>query len=904
MEKKVHGKMHAGEKKAHNDAYAGDGQMGEGAASLGKMSAMLNRLPSILSGNLFALLFFVTVWALLVFCEPALLFRVNELSVFLYDNLFYEEMMSLPAGILYYVASWFVQFFYIPLLGATVYVVLLAVVYWLTYRVFDVPPRRRLLAMLPVVALLATNTELGYWIFYVKIPGYYYVALLGVLLSLLAAWVVKVSHFSLKPFLIAAWVAFAYPCVGVYAVVSGVVMGIHALCCAISDRRGALGLVVSSLTLVVAVVAAYFVPPLYYGRYTTLPLEDVYTVALPSSQWKSEHVPDKECKEGVVSIVADVNGRVGYPVAKELTKFRINIDGCFSQKSLQKAKDELFANGNINRPVGGKIYTLLFVDKNGREFYINETGDGIVLTERENGEAVPESGYFECVQDKRNKDVVMFRTSGGRYLVWHRQQLDGEEQYTVGLSPSPVGHNVYCAVLKLKKEGAVRASDDSELFGLVNLVVFDGEAHSDGRYEQLCVPTLSGGELLGLPAAVFDDARTSAMRIEEVGFEPLPLSLEIQERSRWYDVEANWLPFWLLLLSFVVLAVMPLCCRCCQAGAWHGVLWLLAAISLAALCRLFWYDNENFRIENKQNMAMWNEEWEEVASLSQDAVEPTRQIVMNKNIALLKLGRSGAEMFAYPEGSADIEASIPVRLAQTGGKMAYYQYGKLNFCYRWCVEDAVEYGWRIEYLKHAVRSMLLSGEYRLAQRYIDILKRTKFYAAWAREMEEYIKAPEKISRNRGFAMPLSMACYHDFLDVDESYVEAYLTKNLMNATDKMSRVYVEAALASALTRKDANSFWFFLNYYVNELKATSLPRHYQEAVLLFLNVDKGRTVQVPQAFIDKFISVGTNARMKRFMQLVSQHKGKSEEEMAPFFDDEFGDSYFYFYFFVRNIKTN
>ena len=55
MEKKVHGKMHAGEKKAHNDAYAGDGQMGEGAASLGKMSAMLNRLLSILSGNLFAL---------------------------------------------------------------------------------------------------------------------------------------------------------------------------------------------------------------------------------------------------------------------------------------------------------------------------------------------------------------------------------------------------------------------------------------------------------------------------------------------------------------------------------------------------------------------------------------------------------------------------------------------------------------------------------------------------------------------------------------------------------------------------------------------------------------------------------------------------------------------------------
>ena len=80
--------------------------------------------------------------------------------------------------------------------------------------------------------------------------------------------------------------------------------------------------------------------------------------------------------------------------------------------------------------------------------------------------------------------------------------------------------------------------------------------------------------------------------------------------------------------------------------------------------------------------------------------------------------------------------------------------------------------------------------------------------------------------------------------------------------------------------------------------------HYQEAVLLFYNVDKGRTVQVPDAFFEKFISSATNRKMNDFMRLVSQHKGKSEDEMAPYFKEEFGDTYFYFYFFVRNIKTN
>ncbi|MBO5864483.1 MAG: hypothetical protein J6Q73_00325 [Bacteroidaceae bacterium] len=852
--------------------------------------------------NLFAILFFVIVWALLAFRESALLFRVNELSVFLYDNLFYEEMMSMPAGILYYAASWLVQFFYYPVLGATIYVALLAVVYWLTYRVFDIPPGRRYLAMLPVVALLASNTQLGYWIFYIKIPGYYYVALLGVLLSLLVAWLVKVSNVYLRPFIVVTWVYFAYPCLGVYAIVSGVIMGLHALCRAIGGRLGVTRIVVTSLTMVVAAVAAYLVPPAYYHRYTTVPLEDMHKVALPVSQWKSEYVPDNEVKAREVAVVSDVNGRVGYPVKKALTKFKINIDGSFSQKAINTAKNDLYAGTDINRPVDGKKYTFTFVGKDGTEYYINAVGEGVAVVEKQKDAFVPKTGHFVCVANPKDKNVTAFKTSDGKFLVWNKELVDSVEIYTVGLASSLSGGNAYCVVVKMLKEDGVQVADNSELFGLVNLLVLDGAASAP-----LFVPGLSGGEVAGSSSALFNDAHSSAMRIDEVGFKPQPLSLEMQERSMWYNVNIYWIPFWVLLLSFVLLAVMPVVPQC-KCGKYQPLLqcafWLFAVMLLVGFSYLFWYSNVNFRIENKQNRAMWNEEWEEVAELARKTDEPTRQVVMNKNIALLKLGRLGNEMFTFPEGSADIEASIPVRLAQTGGKMAYYLYGKFNFCYRWCVEDAVEYGWRIEYLKHAVRSMLLSGEYGLAQRYINILKRTKFYADWACEMEKYVQHPESISRNRDFSMPLSMTCYEDFLDVDESYVEAYLTKNLTNSTDAMSRTYVEAALGSALTRKDAKSFWFFISYYVNELKMNTLPKHYQEAVLLFVNVDKGRTVQVPQAFLDKFISVSTNSKMKKFMQRVSQYKGMSEEEMAPYFKDEFGDTYFYFYFFVRNIKTN
>ena len=141
--------------------------------------------------NLLPPLFFVGLWIFLSTYESALLFRINELSVFLFDDLFFEGMMSKPAGLLHYVSSFLVQFFYYPALGAAIYVALLYAVYRLVVNVFELPREYKLLAMLPVLALLASNTQLGYWIFYLKQPGYWYMALLATLLFLLALWCFK-----------------------------------------------------------------------------------------------------------------------------------------------------------------------------------------------------------------------------------------------------------------------------------------------------------------------------------------------------------------------------------------------------------------------------------------------------------------------------------------------------------------------------------------------------------------------------------------------------------------------------------------------------------------------------------------------------------------------------------------
>lgn len=865
----------------------------------GKMNLWLKALPGRLAGHLYAILFFIVVWALLAFYEPALLFRVNELSAFIYDDLFFAELMSVPAGFLSYIGCWLVQFFYHPVLGATLYVTMLAMVYRLTCKVFDISGKGSLLALLPVIALLASNTQLGYWIFYMKVPGYYYVALTGVLVSLLVAWLVKSSHLYLKPLLVVLWVCVGYPLFGVYAIVSAVVIGLHSLSLAIRERSGKKGVVLSSSVLLLAILSAYVVPGIYYSHYTTVPAEEVYRAGIPFTQMSGEERPDEESKANAIVIADGISGRTGYPADKELRAFKENISSAFTYKAIETAKSSLYGSTNINLPVQNKSYTFTFVAGDGKEYYLNALSGSVKPVLKEGAAAIPASGQFTCLVSKENNKCFHFRTKDGKYLSW------GADGGGFTLADYP---ETYYVMTKMPKDIAVQVKSDAELFGLVNIRALKDVSGNDARL----IAVDEKGGFVESESPVMDDVHSSALRIDEVGFAPKPFPLELSDKGFWHNICIYRIPFYLLLFSFVLIALlaMPLP----LPGFW--VEWtakfkylpvvasLLVALAMVGFTVRFWYNDTNFRVENAQNRAMWEGDWATVAELTHETEVPTRQVVMNKNMALLKLGRSGNEMFSYPDGSADIIAPFPVRLAQTGGKMSYFQYGKFNFCYRWCVEDAVEYGWRIEYLKHAVRSMLLSGEYRLAERYVNILKRTKYYAEWAEDMEKFLQNPELMKKEREFAMPLLMTCYNDALDVDESFVEAYLIGNLANRLENMSRVYVEAALSASLTKKDASSFWYFLNIYVNEFKPNTLPRHYQEAVLLFMNLDKGRTVQIPQAFLDRFISVGTKNKFEKFMQEIPKHKGLSESEMAPYFKGDFGNTYFYFYFFVRNIKTN
>ena len=605
------------------------------------------------------LTFYLVVWLLLSFYEYALLKRIDAQSIFLFDNIFFEHSMRVPAGFLGYIGSFLTQFFYYPPLGAAIYVALLSLTAFLVRKVFNVPARWAFLVLIPLSFLLAVNTQLGYWIYYIKFQGYYFVPVLGAIVALSAIWLFNKASYKWHIPVIVFWTAVGYPLFGFYALFSSACMALLALSLAVRNGNRMRIIFDGVATVVVATALIIEVPLLWYGYYTSMAIEFIHTAGLPSYHW---------------DITADH-----------------------------------FTSSIITYWLP---YLFLFVS------------------------------------------IVAFSVA---YKMNSREAVE--------------------------------------------------------KHRQLITACL-------------------------------------------------------LLLSF-------------------------------AFVYFYWYKDTNYRIENKQDLAMWQNKWRKVADYARETELPSRQIVMNKNIAILSMGTAGEEMFKYPDGSADIDAPIAVHLTHTGGIMSYYCYGKFNFAYRWCVENAVEMGWKVEYLKHAVRCMLLQNEYAIAKRYINILKKTLFHEEWACRYEKYLDNPALIAKEKEFELPLQMCKYPDALDVDDSFVEAFLLQNISTGvTMEHVPVYNEAALMFSLIRKDVKLFWKNLSRYFYKRKINRLPTHYQEAILLFSNLD--RSIDVSNLPIENSVRL----RFNSFMNRTKRYKGMKEPEMAPLFKDDFGDTYWYFYFFVRNIKTN
>ena len=375
----------------------------------------------------------------------------------------------------------------------------------------------------------------------------------------------------------------------------------------------------------------------------------------------------------------------------------------------------------------------------------------------------------------------------------------------------------------------------------------------------------------------------------------LPLFFVTEEYHTYY------IPYYLLALFFVILCTTPLPPPSAPPHPRTSVLGAFVCQGVIAVMLVlgvwhFWMKDENFHHEVAMQHHIYNLDWEGVlkeAATQED--EPTRAIVMMRNLALTRLGRQGDEMFLYRNGSKAYAAPWPMRLMLVVGPLIYYQYGMLNYCNRLCVEMGVEFGFRVNDYQLLVNCALLENDQPLARKYIDILKQTLFHRDWAEQAEVLLGHPELIAKDPEREPITHMLHYNNVLGGDQGYIESFLMKQLARSTYTDDPIFQEQALLATLWTKDVERFWKHFNDYIRLQPKGPMPRYYQEAAYLYGKM-AGRE-DIDQMPFDASIKDS----FERFATSMSNYDGQEVEvarrELYPFF----GETYYYDYYTMSNL---
>jgi hypothetical protein len=349
--------------------------------------------------------------------------------------------------------------------------------------------------------------------------------------------------------------------------------------------------------------------------------------------------------------------------------------------------------------------------------------------------------------------------------------------------------------------------------------------------------------------------------------------------------------FW-LLIGYMVL--YPLICR--LAGNVKKVKRnILPACRIAAIVVFFstvillitGYKTQTARVINLEKL-VFDENWGEAIEYQEKY--PSENLIGQYfyNIALSETDQLCDRLFYGPQdfgtGSLILEWSSE---HLNWGAYSFYTTGLINEAQRWAYEEMVVYGLRPQNMKLLTKTSLLTGNYRLTEKYTNILENTLFYKTWAEKYKKMaadtlvLIADNELGKKSGIFPQVDFFIH---LESPES--------NLPLLVDEIpgNRRAFEYMMSWLLLGKNVEILVNNIRLMKN-MGYTRIPRHIEEAILIYYN-SQG-------VFPDLggfSISIETRARFDQYFasyMTERQNPAKLKEKMEKQFSNTF---WYYFHF--------
>ena len=322
---------------------------------------------------------------------------------------------------------------------------------------------------------------------------------------------------------------------------------------------------------------------------------------------------------------------------------------------------------------------------------------------------------------------------------------------------------------------------------------------------------------------------------------------------------------------------------------------------VAAACIIFFsYRNRNFHLEIAMQQAIERNDWDKALKLASKSENPTRIIVMYRNIALFNKGQLCDKMFTYPNESIDIDTPAQISQTEVCAPTVFFYNGLINYSTRWAWEMSMMFQRTLERYKYQAKVALFTGKENpaLVEKYLDIIGRNMWQRRWVGKYRSYLHNPALLENDPEYAMFKQLDRFEEVKYMSSAVVENTVNNHYL-LQEEPDGIMLDLSLASAMTMKDIDMFWYYYDKLLDS--GRRIPTHVGEAAILFAYIG-GNQAEIDAVARD--LGGARSSTVSKFIRFSSEASASQSGADPAVFKKKYGDTYWYYSYFVKSLTTN
>ena len=287
----------------------------------------------------------------------------------------------------------------------------------------------------------------------------------------------------------------------------------------------------------------------------------------------------------------------------------------------------------------------------------------------------------------------------------------------------------------------------------------------------------------------------------------------------------------------------------------------------------------------------YQNKFDEIIAFNTKHQPANKLTIFLNNIALCETNRLNDHLFSFPQspdgGTLFLKWEMIGEILRRGGYF-YYTIGMVNEAHRWAFENMVMKGYTPEGLKMLIKTELISGNYKVASKYIYLLKKTLFYRNEGINFEKMLFNDIAVNADRDLGEKRRTLLCDDFFTITDDPI---INVGRILATDSLNKKAFDYMMAFLLLKKNYQGIGALLPKY-SVLGYNRFPVNVEEAATALSVLNDGKLPDLGNIQI----SINTTNRWKQYLTVFQQY-GTNPKTAEPALRRQFGNTFWYWAFY-------